>query len=208
MTQTRTNQSVAESLKFQDFIQQKPSEKIWELHDGILVEMPQPLGSHESITGFLARKITVEFARLDLPYFIAPKVLVKPEGKESGYLPDILVLNRQNLINEPLYEKYSTVSKAATIPLVIEVVSTNWSDDYALKFDEYSDIGISEYWIVDYLGVGGKRFIGHPKQPTITICTWVDNMYESTLFRQGNLIQSNVFPELNLTVKQIFQAAL
>ncbi|MGB3405483.1 MAG: Uma2 family endonuclease [Microcoleaceae cyanobacterium] len=206
MTQATTNQPVAESLTFEDFIQQNPLEKLWELHNKIVVEIPQPLGSHESITGFLARKITVEFDRLDLPYFIAPKVLVKPEGKESGYLPDILVLDGQNLVNEPLYEKYSTVSKAATIPLVIEVVSTNWSDDYALKFDEYSDIGISEYWIVDYLGLGGKRFIGNPKQPTITVCHLVDKMYESALFRQGELIQSNVFPELNLTVEQVFQA--
>lgn len=208
MTQAKINQLVAESLIFEEFIQQKPSEKLWELHDGILVEMPQPLGSHESVTGFLARKITVEFDRLDLPYFIAPKVLVKPDGQDSGYLPDILVLDRRNLVNEPLYEKYSTVSKGATIPLVVEVVSTNWSDDYALKFDEYSDIGISEYWIVDYLGLGGKRFIGNPKKPTVTICNLINQMYESTLFRQGDLIQSNVFPELNLAVEQVFQAAL
>ncbi|MGB3532204.1 MAG: Uma2 family endonuclease [Microcoleaceae cyanobacterium] len=208
MTQAKINQSVVESLTFEDFIQQKPPEKLWELHNGIIIEMTQPLGSHESITGFLARKITVEFDRLDLPYFIAPKVLVKPEGKESGYLPDILVLDRRNLVNEPLYKNYSTVSKGATIPLVIEVVSTNWSDDYALKFDEYSDIGISEYWIVDYLGLGGKRFIGNPKRPTITVCNLINRMYESTLFRQGDSIQSNVFPQLNLTVEQIFQAAL
>ena len=52
-----------------------------------------------------------------------------------------------------MYEQESTVSQSESIPLVVEVVSTNWSDDYALKFDEYETIGIPEYLIVDYLGL-------------------------------------------------------
>jgi Uma2 family endonuclease len=76
--------------------------------------------------------------------------------------------------------------------LVIEVVSTNWSDDYALKFEEYSNIGIPEYWIVDYLGLGGKEFIGYPKQPTITVCNLENNVYQRTLFRKGDRLQSAI----------------
>ena len=105
-----------------------------------------------------------------------------------------------------MYRKQSTVSQSATVPLVIEVVSTNWQDDYALKFDEYSDIGIPEYWIVDYLGLGGKEFIGSPKEPTFTICELVNGQYVRTSLKSGT-IQSKVFPELNLTVEQIFNAA-
>jgi Uma2 family endonuclease len=33
----------------------------------------------------------------------------------------------------PLWKKLSTVTQAASVPLVIEVVSTNWQDDYAHK---------------------------------------------------------------------------
>ena len=207
MVQVKTIHTVTEYLNFEEFARWRPAEEQYELHDGIIVEMPQPLGSHENIAGFLARKITVEFDRLDLPYFIPSKVLVKPEGKESGFLPDVLVLDKRNLIAEPLYKKESTVSQGATIPLVIEVVSTNWTDDYALKFEEYSDIGIPEYWIVDYLGLGGRRFIGNPKQPTITVCHLVNGEYEYTLRRSGDSIESKTFPELKLTVSQIFQAA-
>jgi Uma2 family endonuclease len=168
--------------------------------------MAQPIGEHENVTGFVSTKITVEFDRLKLPYFLGSKVLVKPYGKDSGFLPDILVLDKRNLANEPLYRKESTVSQSATIPLVIEVVSTNWQDDYALKFDEYSDIGIPEYWIVDYLGIGGKEFIGSPKEPTFTICELVNGQYVRTSLKSG-AIQSKAFPELNLTVEQIFNAA-
>ena len=200
-------QTLSKTLTFAEFAEWIPENKRYELHDGVIVKVAQPIGEHENVTGFLIRKLSVEFERLNLPYFIAPKVLVKPEGKESGFSPDVLVLNKGNLSNEALYKKASTVSQSTTIPLVIEVVSTNWSDDYALKFDEYSDVGIGEYWIVDYLGKGGKEFIGNPKQPTFTICKLVNGEYKRTLLRVGDRIESNILPELNLTVEQVFQAA-
>ncbi|MEL7242175.1 MAG: Uma2 family endonuclease [Cyanobacteria bacterium J06573_2] len=193
-------------ITFEEFTNLDTGDKRYELHSGVLVEMAQPIGEHENVTGFFIRKLSARFENFDLPYFIAPKVLVKPDGKDSGFLPDVLVLDKRNLANEPLYRKESTVSQSATIPLVIEVVSTNWSDDYALKFDEYSDIGIPEYWIVDYLGIGGKEFIGSPKEPTFTICELVNGQYVRRPLKSGK-IQSKVFPELNLTVEQIFNAA-
>ncbi|MEB3219085.1 MAG: Uma2 family endonuclease [Nostocales cyanobacterium 94392] len=193
-------------IEFEDFVKLETGDKRYELHSGVLVEVAQPIGEYENVTGFLSTKITVEFDRLKLPYFLGSKVLVKPYGKDSGFLPDVLVLNKRNLAKEPLYRKESTVSQSATIPLVIEVVSTNWQDDYALKFDEYSDIGIPEYWIVDYLGLGGKEFIGSPKEPTFTRCELVNGQYIRTSLKSG-AIQSKAFPELNLTVEQIFDAA-
>jgi Uma2 family endonuclease len=62
--------------------------------------------------------------------------------------------------------KASTLSVAASRPLVIEVVSTNWRDDYHLKYADYEEMGIFEYWIIDYAALGGRNFIGNPKQPT------------------------------------------
>lgn len=206
MTQTLPKVLTETLITFEEFANLDTGDKRYELHSGVLVEMAQPIGEHENVTGFLSTKITVEFDRLKLPYFLGSKVLVKPLGKDSGFLPDVLVLDKRNLANEPLYRKESTVSQSASIPLVIEVVSTNWSDDYALKLDEYSDIGIPEYWIVDYLGIGGKEFIGSPKEPTFTICELVNGQYVRTPLKSG-LIQSKIFPELNLTVEQIFNAA-
>ena len=89
--------------------------------------------------------------------------LVKPPESESGYSPDVLLLNRPNLVNEPLWKKESTVIYGASISLAVEVVSTNWRDDYFKKLGEYEGIGIPEYWIVDYLALGGHKFIGNPK---------------------------------------------
>ncbi|HYW18841.1 MAG TPA: Uma2 family endonuclease [Nodularia sp. (in: cyanobacteria)] len=203
MTQAITKPKV---VTYAEFLELKPEGRLYELHDGVIVEMPQPLGEHEEVTGFLARKLTVEFDRLNLPYTIPKQALVKPPESESAYLPDVLILNRANLANEPLWKKQSTVTQGASVPLVIEVVSTNWRDDYYKKLADYEEMGIPEYWLVDYLALGGRKFIGNPKQPTISVYQLIEGEYQVSQFRGSDRIQSPAFPELNLTTDQIFQA--
>lgn len=201
-------QTINKTVTFEEFVNWIPENKRYELHDGVIVEVAQPIGKHENVFAFISRKINVQIDSLNLPYIIPSKVLVKPDDKNSAYLPDVLVLDKRNLNNEPLYEKESTVSQSESIILVVEVVSTNWGDDYAVKFEEYENIGISEYLIVDYLGIGGKRFIGTPKQPTITVCQLEDGEYKTTLYRGDDIVKLKSFPELNLTANQIFESAL
>jgi Uma2 family endonuclease len=109
-------------------------------------------------------------------------------------------------VNEPLWKKESTVSQSASIPLVIEVVSSNWRDDYYKKLADYEAIGIAEYWIIDYAAFGARKFIGNPKLPTLSIYRLIDGEYQATQFRGDANIVSPTFPELNLTAEQIFQA--
>jgi hypothetical protein len=193
-------------VTFDDFAQWKPEEGFYELHDGVIVEMPQPLGKHEEVKGFLSTELVFEYRRLNFPYFLPTQAFVKVNDEESTYLPDILVLNRPNLLNESLWERQSTVTQGASIPLVVEVVSTNWRVDYLTKVKDYEEIGISEYWIVDYLGLGGRRFIGNPKQPTILIHELIDGEYQVTSFQGDDRIISPTFAELVLTANQVFQA--
>ncbi|MBR8832934.1 MAG: Uma2 family endonuclease [Stigonema ocellatum SAG 48.90 = DSM 106950] len=199
-------QALPKQVTFEEFVKWKPDRGGYELHDGVIVKMPQPLGDHEEIVVFLVEKFTLEYTRLNKAYGIPKTVLVKPPENESGYSPDVLVLNRPNLVNEPLWKKESTVTQAASIPLVVEVVSTNWRDDYFTKFSKYEEIGIPEYWIVDYLALGGKRFIGYPKQPTISLHSLVEGEYQVSQFRGDDHIQSPTFPELILTAQQIFRS--
>lgn len=200
-------QALQKPITFAEFLQWKPDGRRYELHDGVIVEMTQPTGEHENIVGFLAEKITLEYVRFNLPYSIPKTALVKSPDSESAYLPDILLLNRSNLDNEPLWKKASTVTLGASIPLVIEVVSTNWRDDYYKKYGEYEGIGIAEYWIVDYLAFGARKFVGNPKQPTISIYYLVEGEYQANQFRGTDRIQSLFFPELDLTAEQIYNAA-
>ena len=86
--------------------------------------------------------------------------------------------------------------------MVVEVVSTHWRDDYLAKLGEYEATGISEYWIVDYAGYGGVRYIGSPQQPTVTIyCLGNGEYLPGQVFRASDRIVSSLFPNLDLTVE-------
>jgi Uma2 family endonuclease len=201
-------QALRKLVTFDEFIAWYPEnpQQHYELHDGVIVEMAPPTGDHEEVVGFLALEISAEIKRLKLPYFIPKTAFIKPLEGQSAYSPDVLILNRPNLVNEPLWKKESTVSQAALIPLVVEVVSTNWRDDYLKKVADYEAVGIPEYWIVDYAALGGKRFIGNPKQPNIWVYSLVEEEYQVSQFRGGEPIVSPTFAELDLTAEQIFEA--
>jgi Uma2 family endonuclease len=176
----------------------------FELHNGVIKEM-QPTGTHERVAGFLASKLSVYIDCLNLPFFIPRQGLIKAiDSDKSAYIPDVMLLDQKEIIDEPLWQKRSTITRGKSIRLAIEVVSTNWQDDYLMKLAEYEKLGISEYWIVDYLGLGGKRYIGDPKQPTISVYHLVDGEYMVKLFRAEEVVRSPGLPELNLRAMTIF----
>ncbi|KKD39654.1 MAG: Uma2 family endonuclease [Limnoraphis robusta] len=194
------------SLTLEEFLDWYPDgyEGRFELHDGEIVQM-QPTGTHEQVAGFLASKLSVYIERLNLPFFIPRQGLIKAiDSDKSAYIPDVMVLDYNALENESLWKKRSTITQGTSIKLAIEVVSTNWRDDYLMKLGEYEKLGIAEYWIVDYLGLGGRRYIGDPKQPTILVYHLVEGEYMVNLFRGQDILRSPTFPELNLTAEQIF----
>ncbi|MFN9053808.1 MAG: Uma2 family endonuclease [Pseudanabaena sp.] len=195
-------------VTFDEFVEWKPEQGFYELHNGVIVEMPQPVGKHEQVKGFLSIELAFLVKLAKLPYFLPNDVLLKLPDADSAYLPDILIVKTANLVNEPLWEKQSTIIQGASIVIVIEVVSTNWRDDYLTKLKDYEEMGIPEYWIVDYLGIGGRRFIGNPKQPTIFVHELIDGEYQVTKFQGGDRVISPTFPELNLTANQIFNAGI
>ena len=200
-------QDLSTLTTFTEFLEWKPEGGRYELYKGTIVEM-QPTGKHEQITGFLATELTLEFRRLQLPYFIPKQVMVKVPDNDSCYSPDVILVNSSSLSEEPLWEKFSTVTKGSSLPLVIEVVSTNWRTDYDHKLVDYETLGIPEYWIVDYLGLGGKRHIGDPKQPTISVYSLVEDEYQVNQFQLGEVIKSPTLKDLNLTAEQVFNAGM
>lgn len=178
----------------------------FELHNGVIVKM-QPTGTHEQVAGFLAMEIGFEIKRLNLPLFIPRQGLIKAiDTDKSAYIPDVMILDNDSVKNnEPMWKKQSTITQGTTVKLAIEVVSTNWQDDYLMKLGEYEKLGIKEYWVIDYLGLGGRRYIGTPKQPTISVYHLVEKEYTLNLFQGQDVLKSCLFSELSLTAEQIFQ---
>ena len=201
-------QAIPKTLTFDEFIAWYPENSPihYELHDGVIIEVPKPTGKHSEVAGFTSGELFLEIRRSQLPYFIPKECIVKP-ARESAYEPDVIVLDKIGVANnEPRWGKESIITLGTNIRLVIEVVSTNWSDDYALKLEEYEAMGIQEYWIVDYLGLGGRRYIGNPKRPTLSVHQLIEGEYQVKQFRESERIASITFPELNLTAEQIFRA--
>ncbi len=185
-------------LSFEEFLEWYPEDGgRYELIDGEVKEM-RPVGDHEELAGRITRMLDREIERLDLPYLIPKSCCIKPEGESDGYVPDVIVLDRRRLEEEPLWRRASTIIRGATALLVVEVVSTNWQDDYARKLEDYESMGISEYWVVDYRALGGKRFIGEPKRPTVTVYSLVEGRYQLQQFRVGSQVVSGLFPELRV----------
>ena len=205
MIQTQTK-----TVTFDEFAAWYPENSVrrYELHKGVIVEMPLGTGPHSRVTGFTRDEISAEIRRLKLPYFIPGDCLLKPIRDEAGYQPDVIVLDQVAIANEPRWDRESIITMGSSVRLAVEVVSTNWQDDYHFKFADYEKLGIPEYWVVDYAALGGRRFVGNPKQPTLSVYQLVDGEYQISQFRGNDLVESLAFPELKLTASQIFRAGL
>jgi Uma2 family endonuclease len=198
-------QALPQPTVFEEFLAWYPEDgRRYELINGEVIEV-RPRGDHEDVTGQVVRVVDREIERLDLNWFIPRTCCVKPAGNLDGYVPDVIVLDRAQLALEPLWKTTSTITQGKSACLVVEVVSTNWHDDYAKKLEDYETLGISEYWIVDYRALGGRRFIGMPKQPTISVYSLVDGLYQVQQFRMGEQVRSGVFPDLTLMADQLLQ---
>ena len=198
-------QAAPKLLTFDEFIARYGDDERYELIDGELIDM-EPTGPHEQVAGLINCELNFEIRPLKLPYLIPLRCLIKPLGLVSAFRPDVIVLDRIALESEPLWQREPIITLGTSIKLVIEVVSTNWQNDYARKLDDYQALGIGEYWIVDYLGLGGTLFIGSPKQPTLTICQLEEGCYKMSRFCSGDRFVSPTFPELDLTAEQVFNA--
>ncbi|PZO45489.1 MAG: hypothetical protein DCF17_01390 [Shackletoniella antarctica] len=176
----------------------------YELIDGEVTDV-EPTGLHEQVIGFIARKLNVEIDRLSLPYVIPHRCLIRV-SEQTALRPDVVVLDKTQLVHEPLWQYQPVITSGAAIKLIAEVVSTNWQNDYARKVEDYALLGVPEYWIADYLGLGGREYIGKPKQPTITLCQLADDLYVKAQFRAGDALVSQVFTELQLQAEAIFAA--
>lgn len=190
-------------LTFEEFLQQYSDEPRYELIDGELRDM-EPTGLHELVSGKLAGQLFVEVLRNNLKWTIPKNCLIRPEVTRATALrPDVVVLDETALAAEPLWQKQPVLTGGQAIRLVVEVVSTNWQDDYARKVEEYAALGIPEYWIVDYSGLGGIAFIGKPKQPTFMVCQLISQDYQQQQYRLGEQIYSSIFPNLQLSLNDV-----
>ncbi|NCQ96059.1 MAG: Uma2 family endonuclease [Microcystis aeruginosa W11-06] len=195
--------SLFQTLTLEDFLGQYRNNPRYELAEGEIIDL-EPTGPHETVSGKLASKIAIAINNRQLPWFIPRTCLIRPfSDQATARRPDIIVLDETVLDNEPFWEREPVITLGRSIKLVVEVVSSNWESDYARKVEEYALLGIPEYWIVDYRGLGGTIFIGKPKRPTFTVCQLLGEDYQQQQYRLGQGIFSPLFPDLQLCLDEV-----
>lgn len=192
-------------LTFATFLTQCPDEGRFEFVNGEIVEVVNTR-QHKMIADYILFALNDQIRRSQLNFTVTTQAVIRTmtkKGIEQGRVPDVSVIDRTLWRSSP--SDYAALTEP--IQLAVEVVSTNWENDYVDKLYEYEQLGIKEYWIVDYLAIASRALLGDPKFPTISVYGLNEkNKYELQQFRGDEIIISPTFPELQLTANNIFQA--
>jgi Uma2 family endonuclease len=187
------------------------SDRLYELIEGVPMPICDPTADHEDVADMICDLLKAYCSSQQLPYVPKRSKLVAVgahDSKVTARRADIVVFDRA------VWDGMKGLSSSAMAydppPLVIEVVSTNWRDDYLTKLAEYESIGVREYWIVDYAGLGGVRYLGRPKRPMLSIYamdTEETEYREPQRFWKDEKIISSVLTGLSVTADQILEGA-
>ncbi len=200
MVQTKTK------LTFLEFLEKYPDGSgIYELVNGEIVKV-EATRAHKNVARFLVKSFDRESERLELDYIVDKDIVfrtVTARGQEQGRNPDVGVV-KASVWNSNV-RGYGALTEP--IQLAVEVTSTNWEDDYVDKLDEYQRLGICEYWIVDYLAIASRTYLGNPKISTVFVYSLENDRYLVQSFTGNERIISKTFPELEITVEQIVMSS-
>lgn len=211
MTQAVSLPVVPSPMSLQAFLAwDSGDDQLYELIEGEPVPMSDPTANHEDVADDICDQLRLHCQEKNLS--LVPKrskliAIGSRNGRETARRGDIVVFEQAE------WQRMKGLSSSAMAyvspPLVIEIVSTNWRDDYLTKLAEYESIGVQEYWIVDYAAIGGMRYIGQPKQPTLSIYKMDTEQGEFSTakqFRGDDCIESIVLPDFTLKTSALWRA--
>lgn len=200
MTQAANNSL---KMSFEDYLALDASadfpEGRFEYVDGELRELPPESEPNSWIARylfFLLASSGIVPARLIVTHACEVEVPVLQPGDARTRIPDLVILRPEHLA---LTQRRLTVTRQMPPPVLIaEVVSpgnANHLRDYERKREQYQELGVSEYWLID------------PVRQIITVLELRQGAYgEVGSFRGKDAIRSPNFPDLTLTAEQVLTA--
>ena len=189
MTQTKRKfASFEEYLSFDD-----ETDKLYELFNGELVELPPESGENVGISNFLFLQFAAIVGHLRVR---GHGLELEVRGEPKNRYPDLTIIRAEHITQ---LQQRNTIRLSMEPPLlVIEVVSPGEESrkrDYTDKRSQYQDRGIPEYWLIDL------------SQQIITVLQLESNVYKEVgVFRRNDLIRASEFPILMLTAEQVLKA--
>ena len=184
--------TATQRLTFEDYLTYDDgTDNRYELVDGQLILMTPPRVEHFLIVDFIDNTLKAAIQRLSSPWLTFREAGVRT-GFNKSRLMDLCVVTQ-----EQAKELLGQAAVFQTPPqLIVEVVSPeSITRDYRYKRSEYAALTVPEYWIVD------------PLEAKVTRLLWEEGLYEETVLTDNQPLPSATFPELALTVNQIFAAA-
>jgi Uma2 family endonuclease len=167
------------------------------LIEGALVELPP----ESEPNNWIARCLMITLAisgvispRLVVIHALELQVPILRPKDPANRFPDLVILREEHV---ELTQRRLTITLDMPPPqLISEVVSpgrTNRDRDFINKRAQYAAIGVPEYWLID------------PSERSITVLELQGDEYQEIgIFRENDRIFSPTFPDLELTVEQVF----
>jgi Uma2 family endonuclease len=177
---------------FEDYLEYTDSNnRLYELFNGELVEVPPESGFNIGIANFLLA------AFLPIVGYLRVRghgLELEVNGEPRNRYPDLTIIKAEHI--EQLRDRNTVRLSMAPPDLVVEVVSPGnlqHDRDYIAKRNQYQDREIPLYWIVD------------PPVKEITVLTLTSSGYQSQIYRDSDKLQfQNTL--LNLTAADILSA--
>lgn len=114
-------------LDFDAFFARYGDDNRYELIDGEVFDL-EPTGPHEEVAAFITRKACVQIDAVGSPWFVLQRGLLRPNNMNiamTAFRPDVTVVDRTQLVDEPLWADQSILTQGSSIKFVAEVVSSN-----------------------------------------------------------------------------------
>lgn len=181
---------LTKTYTYTDYLLWQFSERV-ELIKGFIQKMsPAPSSNHQSVSYNLTVCLAQNFRRKPCRVFVAPfdvKLSIKSAKKDTTIVqPDLCVICDENKIDDKCCN--------GSPDLIVEIISpNNRKHDLQTKFNLYLEAEVQEYWLVD------------PSDKMILIYSLKNNEYlGSKPFIEGEKIKSQLFPDLDIAVDDVF----
>lgn len=178
------------NLTYDEFLEiDKNSNEILEFINGVIYNMASPSTNHQTIVSNLSTEIGIYLKGKKCKHFVAPyDIVLKDENITNRIQPDISII-----CNKEGFTKNNYIGAPT---LVVEVLSpSTTSKDYIQKMSLYMKHGVKEYWIVS------------PINKEIQLFNFEEGQLKNNpyTFRINETLKSNIFKDLNIELKEIFQ---
>ncbi|MCL2352336.1 MAG: Uma2 family endonuclease [Firmicutes bacterium] len=157
-----------------------------EIIDGRVVMMAEPSQRHEEISIELTRQFANFLLGKRCRVFGSRFGVKLFKNRHTIVVPDLLVVCDRSKLNGKICD--------GAPDLVVEILSPSSSGyDKVVKFNQYLQAGVREYWIVN------------PDDDTVTVYTLEDGKYVAGMYTGDTAVQVSVLPGLEIDLKLLFE---